>query len=275
MQSELMSRKTVMEMVTAYEDARIKVIEGYGTLEMAEKELVGAFGSQYSDFGTLPQRYYSSYDQVKNEVLLRLKMNGWKAIINRLGIRKLMSIKEIINLDKKLENAEAMPEIEVSTIFSTFQMLADQSQEYILAAMKEVYEILHPGKTAWSHLKTNERNARNILGKKVILTWFVEGSYSQKMPYRVCYRDEEKLNAIDKAFHNLDGKGLPDGYKSELVDAINTSPDGSGQTEYFKFHAYSNRNLHLEFRRMDLVSRMNQVCGNSTELMESHESFTY
>lgn len=268
MDKELMSRKTVAEMVTAYEDARLKVIESYATLALAEKELVGAFGEHYSDFSTLPQKCYSGYDYVRNEVLQRLKKNAWKAIVNRLGVRKLMSIKEVEKLDKKLEDAEAMPEIEVSTIFSTFQMLADQSQDYIIAALKEVYEILHPGHSAWNHLKTNERNARNILGKKVILTWMVEGSYSRETPYRVTYNREEQINAIDKAFHNLDGKGIPDGYKSELVDAINTSRDGTGQTEYFKFRAYYNRNLHLEFRRMDLVARMNQICGNSTELME-------
>lgn len=268
MDKELMSRKSVADMVAAYEDARLKVIECYATLEQAEKELVGAFGNQYSDFSTLPQKCYSGYDHVRNEILQRLKMNAWKAIVNRLGIRKLMSIKEVEKLDKKLNEPEGMPEIDVATIFSTFQMLADQSQDYIIAAMKEVYEILHPGKSAWRKLKTNERNARNILGKKIILPWFVEDSYSRETPYRVIYHDEEKLNAIDKAFHTLDGKGIPDGYKSELVDAINTSPDGFGETEYFKFRACSNRNLHLEFRRMDLVARMNQICGNSTELME-------
>jgi len=52
-----------------------------------------------------------------------------------------------------------------------------------------------------------------------------------------------------------------------LVDAINTS-NGTGETEYFKFKACKNGNLHLEFKRMDLVSKLNQLAGCETALQE-------
>ena len=82
--------------------------------------------------------------------------------------------------------------------------------------------------------------------------------------FRVNLHLEKKLVAMDKVFHALDSKGVPDGYLSPLVDAINTSETGNGETDYYRFRCYKNQNLHLEFKRMDLVARLNQVAGGAT-----------
>ena len=65
--------------------------------------------------------------------------------------------------------------------------------------------------------------------------------------------------ALDRAFHILDGAGIPGGYQSPLVDAINTSGNkGVGETAYFSFRCYENGNLHLKFLRLDLVKELNR-----------------
>lgn len=52
-----------------------------------------------------------------------------------------------------------------------------------------------------------------------------------------------------------------------LVDAIGTSGiKGVGETEYFKFKCYKNGNLHLEFKRSDLVDTLNQIAGDNSQL---------
>jgi len=73
---------------------------------------------------------------------------------------------------------------------------------------------------------------------------------------------------IDKVFYALDGKGIPPGYNTPLVDAINNTPTsvGHGETEYFKFKCYQNNNLHLNFKRMDLVKKLNRIAGNNTRI---------
>ncbi len=71
------------------------------------------------------------------------------------------------------------------------------------------------------------------------------------------------MTAMDNVFHMLDGKGIPPGYNGPLITAINqTGPEGKGQTDYFKFALYAgNGNMHLEFRRIDLVDQLNSVAG--------------
>ena|SRR5439155_23407886 len=44
-----------------------------------------------------------------------------------------------------------------------------------------------------------------------------------------------------------------------LIDAIEAAKDG--ETDYFRFKCFRNRNLHLEFKRLDLVAKLNAVAG--------------
>jgi hypothetical protein len=108
------------------------------------------------------------------------------------------------------------------------------------------------------------KNGRYALGKKIILQNIIDTSYGRYYVNRYCGRDNG-LISVDRVFHSLDGKMDNNSYKSDLVDAINTS-QGTGETDYFKFKACKNGNLHLEFVRMDLVSKLNQLAGCETEL---------
>lgn len=262
-EAELANRSTVSEMVDAYSRAGALVVEAYEMLADAKKTLETAFGSHYNDFGTIPGRdmYYREYSELPAEIMRKIKKSAWCCIVEKLGIKKVMSVKASEELSKKLQDEKSMPEIDYGVIFATLEMMVNSADDYAKEAIKEVYEILRPAATRNTQLKTNQKNAKFALGKKVILPWKVEGSYSSKTPFRVSWRNEAEITAIDKVFHQLDGAGIPDGYKSELVDAISTSPDGYGETEYFKFRACENRNLHLEFKRLDLVNKLNQVAG--------------
>jgi hypothetical protein len=68
----------------------------------------------------------------------------------------------------------------------------------------------------------------------------------------------------------LDGKGVPGGYASPLMDAIQTSRTGTGETDYFEFRCCVNRNLHITFKRLDLVKQLNAVAGGNALYKEQH-----
>ena len=72
---------------------------------------------------------------------------------------------------------------------------------------------------------------------------------------------EQNIRAIDNVFHALDGNGTIKSHRGPLIDAIEASKDGTGETEYFRFRCFRNRNLHLEFKRLDLVAKLNAVAG--------------
>lgn len=72
------------------------------------------------------------------------------------------------------------------------------------------------------------------------------------------------LRALENVFTALDGKGsITKTHNGEIIDAINRSTDGTGETDYFRFRACRNRNLHLEFKRLDLLARLNQIAGGA------------
>ena len=72
---------------------------------------------------------------------------------------------------------------------------------------------------------------------------------------------EQNIRAIDNVFHALDGNGTIKTHGGPLIDAIETAKDGTGETQYFKFRCFRNRNLHLEFKRLDVVAKLNAVAG--------------
>jgi hypothetical protein len=53
---------------------------------------------------------------------------------------------------------------------------------------------------------------------------------------------------------------------AEFAGVLNSSPNGEGQTEYFRFRSFKNGNLHLWFLRGDLVKEMNSVAGGEKVL---------
>lgn len=79
----------------------------------------------------------------------------------------------------------------------------------------------------------------------------------------VAYRSDQKLTALDNVFQLLDGKGPVQSYYGPLYDEIQRSLAGTGETEFFKFKCCLNGNLHLEFKKMDLVAKLNAVVGGN------------
>lgn len=202
------------------------------------------------------------YAHIKQEI----KKHIWIRLVQLLDIRRFLSVRRSEDLSRQLTENE-MPEITVQAIYETIETLRQNSPEFAREAVTEVFEILRPGaKRAGMSLKTNKKHGRFTLGKKVILSGYLVQAYTTTR-MRCNHHHSDELRAIDRVFHVLDGREMTDGYLSPLMDTINTC-GWEGETDYFKFKCYQNRNLHLEFRRMDLVKRLNQLAGDRTALQE-------
>jgi hypothetical protein len=80
---------------------------------------------------------------------------------------------------------------------------------------------------------------------------------------RLNYRAEPFYRALEASFCLLDGK-VPPKYPGDAVTAIREALNGgavAGETEYFRWKAFQNGNMHLEFKRADLLERLNVVGG--------------
>lgn len=164
-----------------------------------------------------------------------------------------MGIKEKDKLSKHLDDPESLPEV---TNEEVFQMLSDMqasASSMFEDAVREVFEFLRIyGRE--DRLKTNQKS-RFAIGKKVILHGVVR-YWTGRLSIEYGYKTRDKIASVDRIFHVLDGSKVDTGYISELVDAINTTEDGTGETQYFRFRACKNGNLHLEFKRPDLVHQL-------------------
>ncbi len=254
-EKQLANKQTITQLVAEYEKSREEIIEGYRLLNQAQKRLNDAFGpyTSYGNFDTIDRYNHSSKAE---DIIKKITRSVWAILIENLGVHKIASIKRRDEISKKIEDGK-LPDPTVENIYAIFQTLIQNQDEFAREAVKEVFEILRPRNGEY------KTNSLYEIGKRVILSWFCEGSYSYQTPFRVNYSHEKDLIALDKVFYLLDGKGIPDGYRSPLVDAINTSTTGQGETEYFKFKCHYNRNLHLEFKRLDLLEKLNQIASGA------------
>lgn len=132
--------------------------------------------------------------------------------------------------------------------------LALAGKQFATDAAKEVFEHLRPMNGRY---KTNHKF---YVGRKVVLSYTVEQAY-EAGKFRPNYSREKYVNAIDRVFHLLDGAPFATDKRCDLSVAIDNCVDGKGETDYFKFKCFKNHNLHLEFKRLDLVKELNRLAA--------------
>lgn len=260
MTHDLATRQTVAELVATYERAVAGIRVGFARVARAEDELTAAFDSGSFKYTFSVRSRYGHHGicfDNPDECISVLKREVWKALVERLEIRRLMSIKRAAELDRQLDKEE-LPEITVENVLAWARGVQSDLGNMLQEAVEEVFDWLRPRR---SEYKTNSEFE---IGERVILSWVLEDpTWTNK--FRVNYNYDKHLTALENVFTALDGKGMiaKGSYESRLADAINTTTldVGRGETDYFGFKCYRNRNLHLKFKRMDLVERLNQMAG--------------
>jgi len=199
-----------------------------------------------------------------DDVHKAMEREAWRVLVEALGIKNVMSVAMRKEFDEQLERGELPPVCE-QTILATLLGLTDQASRFAREAAVEVFDMLRPRGHWGGQYATNSAFR---VGRRVILPYRVEQTWGGD-GFRVNYHREQELVAIDGVFHLLDGKGVMRENKGPLVAAINaTDRAGRGETEYFRFKCFKNRNLHLEFKRLDLVRELNGVAAGEYVLGE-------
>jgi hypothetical protein len=251
--TELARRKTIEELVREWNLAIHEVKRGIEILRDAEERLLcfSASGTRY-DLQLFTQHECSLEFERKEK---RLKAAAWRYLVQRAEIKKVMSIRRCEELDKQLQEPDTLPEITLDNILGWLESLNERATGFLEEAAVEVFQWLRPSR---QHYKTNDPFK---VGKRVILPYMVARCYSGR-GFRVDYYREDKLRALDNVFHLLDGRGLSKTADGNLIDAIRSATEGQGETEFFRFRCFRNQNLHLEFKRPDLVKKLNEIGGN-------------
>lgn len=166
------------------------------------------------------------------------------------------SIKQRDEIHSQMEDEKNLPDFTLDNIQSWFESYALNVDKLFEDSIKEIFDWLRPWKR-----ETYKTNNKEIIGEKVIKDWMFENVWEDKMS--LVYRNDKYLQALDNVFHLMDGKGVAK-YPGNLVTAIKeacSQNNRSCETEYFICKWYKKGTLHIEFKRMDLLEKVNSKAG--------------
>ena len=259
MTATLAHRATVRTLVAAFVRTEATVRDSFAALEAAQRDLNAVFaladGRQEIDYRC---DRYSGRTTKFNDVeytIQEMRRSAWRYLVEKLELRRIMSAAKWKALDEQLDKEEPPP-ITEEIVFGMAAKYMSELPELYEENIREVFEWLRPSS---DHGKQYKTNARYELGPRVVLSYMVSPAWIRKGGYRVDHDRQQRLVALDNVFSALDGQGLRT--QSALAQAIEASPNGEGETAYFAFRCCKNRNMHLRFKRVDLLKRLNEIAG--------------
>jgi len=251
-------RTTINQMSNQFRAAIDRIRRGYQLLEEAEGMLKEAYRDSYR-FDVNPERYADLPRGGSNRterIILKLKSEAWRSIIEKMNIEKYMSRQRMEALRKQLEDPRMLPDISEDNIWGLFEASIGNLDQYKEEAIREVFDMLRP---PGSPLKTNTEYE---IGGKVILRAFYPMRWGDDQPH-ISYDRKQSFRNLDNIMHLLDGKGAVDSYHGPLLDAIHACSEFGEifETEYFRCKAFKNGRIHIWFKRIDLVKELNAIAG--------------
>ena len=253
----MVPRATVEEIVRVYEASELKIREGCRLIFEAEKALTRAFciGGPYGiDFRQEDCRSRLDFDK-PDLAIGYLRKQIWGVLVDRLEVRRLMSMKKAKELSEWLKKKSGDEPITVESVLGFFRYYVENLEVMLEEQVGEVFDLLRPRN---SPLVTNSKYE---IGSKVILHYWIGQRTRFDTNLRTSYSRDREYVALENVFLALDGRGsIAKGYRTELEAAINGNQP-KGETTYFKYRACANGNLHLEFKRLDLLQRFNAIAG--------------
>lgn len=277
MTEQIIQRRTVEQLVAAWELSVKDIRDGFALVARAEARLDEAFTSNdHTRFDVRDRwnRHCLDFGDPE-EAVVQLEQQVWSTLLDRLELWRMMSVDRAAKVRKQLEyhtkperhrpeGYEPFPPITVENVWGFVQGMYGALPDMLGEAIDEVFEWLRPHTNdrsrTGSPVGTLKTNSQLEIGRKVVLSHVCETSWNGT--YSVNHYRRSNLQALDNVFRALDGKGSI-AHTETIIDAINTTTiaEGRGETPYFRFRLFKNGNMHLEMKRLDLLKRFNQGAG--------------
>lgn len=270
----LTQRTTLSELCRAWNRSERELKAAFKLLRRAESRLEDVFGGSDRHRFTIQCYKHTHLEFDRPEIALsRLHRQAWAVIAERLELRTVMSLKQIAELDGQIEHGKDLPPIRYADLLATVESLLNRRGEFLREKVHECYRWLRPehwnadrsGKQYYhAPYVTNAKSFTAGVGRKVIISYGCERGYSQTASYTIAYSKRDQLRALDQVFHLLDGKEQPRTFNGELIDAVALQTKNGGseaETDYFRVKCFRNQNIHLEFKRGDLLDKFNLIAA--------------
>lgn len=260
----LVKHQNVPAMVAAYDAARNLIVGAFASVTEARQVWDAAFTLGGSRELHIPCGGHCSRAFGDDEAALRgLRVSTWRAIVERIELRQFTSLERWAKIQESITNDE-LPEPTTETINAFLAGQLNDMANIMRESVRAVFELLRPRNDRYA------RNSEEEVPRRVVLERFVSTHVLHDHRFEVAMGwghgpgPREELLAVERVFHGLDGRGeIARSHKSLLEQAIDqcTTSKKSGETDLFKFSCHKNGNLHLEFRRLDLLEKLNQIAG--------------
>lgn len=272
MDTGLIEYTTATRMAAVYKSSVARIKELIVELGQQCQALKAAFDDGHG-YAFDVEVYWASTHSDANQstadaVAAHMKRAAWRQLFEKLGIRKIMSSKRIEEMDAATglgrsrygnDPIQELPDIDEETIIGVLRGMVSSAGEFLEEAIHEEYDFWKPSKDHADYV----RNSEFRLNRRIIRPCIIERGYGKEFFRPSSYREQHVI-ALDNIFHALDGAGIPPGHYGPLAEAIRTSgPEGKFETAYFRGRCYKNGNLHLEFKRLDLLAKFNELAGRN------------
>lgn len=178
----------------------------------------------------------------------------WRTAFDKTGLMQLMDAQARTDFERDLHINP--PEFTEDNIRSTFLTQMQSADDMFARGLVNVFLRLS------DNYKTNSNEPFKV-GKKAIMTYMIGASFRGGLEIgRGFYsRASDRLNDIDRVFKVLDGQQH---HARSLETAMNAAfkeyeiyEDG-----YYRAKAFKNGNLHIQFKREDLLEKANKIISD-------------
>lgn len=233
---------TLTDLLQARQDA-LRLMEDSRRILQKAEDVLAPYGKLLMPHGAQPRE---SLDKVRQELDCRM----WRRAMDLTGFRQLMDAEEVKRFDSSLEKTP--PEFNDDNIRATFVELQLRSEEMFRRGVFNVFRGLSDA------YRTNAAEPFRI-GTKVIMKSMVRPAFRRGL----CVNDSmgnyagNKVDDIDRVVKTLDGKPFS---SRALECAMNVAFEKREvyEDEYFRAKGFMNGNMHLEFKRLDLLDKVNE-----------------
>jgi len=240
----IIPKGSLYELVMAHDKAVEMANQAFSTIHQIEIDCNNILGeSSY----VIDYRLKDGMDRT----LKSIKQYFWWYVVKRSDVRRVMDHKARHKLDENL-GSERLPDFTVENIQLTLYGWAESSDDAFKQLILNTYKACIPGRR--NPYKTNKKYR---IGPKIILMGCL-GLYNHMSQYR-----EDELNDLERVFLMLDKKTTPD-YPDNMTTKIKNARskgDIGWCNDYFECSWFKNGNLHIKFKRLDLLKEFNRLAG--------------
>src|SRR6266567_1434306 len=121
MNTEIIPRTTLTILVSAWRESEAEIRQAFGLLVSAEKRLKETFkpDSYLFDLSRTDNRYRRYEDP--DELLKELKKDVWRVLIDRMELRRILSVKRNEELNRQIETGKDLPDIDEAQILAMLE----------------------------------------------------------------------------------------------------------------------------------------------------------